>query len=160
MDKVILVVRCVIKYGGAFLLIKQKNKSNKEYFLFPGGHVEEGENLQSALKRELYEELGIEVLPQKILFTRETDSPFDKCLEIFFMCKTKSKKSSIKTFQKGVVGQEELISVNFFQKNELIHLKSFVPGPQFFSSDYEYRNLDTNEYVSIFGKDKNFKNEL
>lgn len=160
MNKIVLVVRGVIKYEGAFLLIKQRNKSDKEYILFPGGHVEEGESLQSALKREFKEELGINIVPQKILFTRETDSPFDKCLEIFFECETKSKISNVKVIQKGEIGQEELVGIGYYQNSELVQMNNFVPGPQFFDSDYEYRKIDKNEYISIFGKDKNFKNEL
>jgi len=50
-----VITRAVIISRGKILLCHSKNK--RQYF-FPGGHVEFGEDVRSALKRELKEELG------------------------------------------------------------------------------------------------------
>lgn len=54
-DSFEVIARAVIVQNGKILLCKG---SGKEYFFFPGGHVEKGESTEVALKRELFEELG------------------------------------------------------------------------------------------------------
>jgi len=60
------VVAGLIEKDGRILLVKRpKEKIDGGKWEFPGGKVELGESLFSALKRELKEELGIEVLSAK-----------------------------------------------------------------------------------------------
>lgn len=62
-------VRAIIVEQGKILLIK-KIFPDCIYWVFPGGGVEEGEDVTEALKRECLEELGITVEVQE-LFTKE-----------------------------------------------------------------------------------------
>lgn len=50
--------RAIIIYNGKLLVCKNKSKN---YYFFPGGHIEFGEKAEQALKRELKEELDINV---------------------------------------------------------------------------------------------------
>ncbi len=61
--KIVDVVAAVIlQPDGRFLLARRpEGKPYAGYWEFPGGKVEAGESLEHALKRELHEELGIEV---------------------------------------------------------------------------------------------------
>lgn len=52
-----VIVRAVAIRDGKILLCRGKDK---EYFYFPGGHLEWKEKAEEALKRELKEELGAE----------------------------------------------------------------------------------------------------
>lgn len=58
------IVAAVIKKENKFLCL-QRNYSKYDYisfkYEFPGGKIEEGESEQSALKREISEELNIEI---------------------------------------------------------------------------------------------------
>src|SRR3989344_1466670 len=62
---------------GAILFHEEKivttkmKKGDKEYHVVPGGGVESHETLYEALKRELREELNIEVLSFKLIYIRE-----------------------------------------------------------------------------------------
>ena len=43
------------------LLLIHRIKNNDEYYVIPGGGIEEGEDIYEATKRELYEEVGINI---------------------------------------------------------------------------------------------------
>ena len=61
--------RAIIVKQGSLLLIKRIFQ-DKEYWVFPGGGVEDHENNKTALIRECKEELGVDIKIIK-LFTRE-----------------------------------------------------------------------------------------
>lgn len=66
---VILMVTAVISSNGKYLVLKrsEKNLTNKGKWQFPEGKVKFGENLISALKREVREETGLGVVDAKLL---------------------------------------------------------------------------------------------
>lgn len=47
---------CVTRYNGKWVYSRMKGKDTWE---IPGGHIEYGENWQTAVKRELFEEAGV-----------------------------------------------------------------------------------------------------
>lgn len=53
-----VLVRAIIQNKGKILLCK---KIGKNYYFFPGGHVEFGESLNQSLIREIKEELGLKI---------------------------------------------------------------------------------------------------
>lgn len=63
----------IIVKDGKILLIKRV-RNGQEYFVYPGGGVEDGEGVAEALKREMKEELNFEIANPKFLF----DFPDDK----------------------------------------------------------------------------------
>lgn len=64
----IVVAAFIVKEGKVLLAKRPKSKKlAPDKYHLPGGHVEYGEDVKAALKREIQEELGIEV---------EVDEPF------------------------------------------------------------------------------------
>lgn len=59
---------CGIILKGNKILLFRRIKDGEEYFVFPGGSVEEGESVEQAAKRELKEELNIDAVIGKLLF--------------------------------------------------------------------------------------------
>lgn len=60
-------VRALIQRDGNTLLIC-RNRGGEAYYVFPGGGVEEGENLSGALRREVREELGVDgIVGEKLM---------------------------------------------------------------------------------------------
>ncbi|MCB7480081.1 NUDIX domain-containing protein [Christiangramia sediminis] len=55
------VVFCKVNDQFKVLLVQRKNDPFKDQWALPGGFVEEGENLETAAKRELLEETGVKV---------------------------------------------------------------------------------------------------
>ena len=80
--KIITVVAAVWQNtdGRYFLAQRAAHKSQGGLWEFPGGKVEAGENEKAALKRELQEELGIDVVVNEFLV--ETTHKFSEELTI------------------------------------------------------------------------------
>jgi 8-oxo-dGTP pyrophosphatase MutT (NUDIX family) len=57
-NKIDVLVRAIIEIGGKILVCRKKSR---KYYFFPGGHVEFGESAKKALKREIGEELGLNI---------------------------------------------------------------------------------------------------
>ncbi len=64
-------VRAIIALDGKYLLVRQKSSNNGAFWCLPGGGVEEGEDILSALTRELVEETGIEPIIGNLLFVHQ-----------------------------------------------------------------------------------------
>jgi len=53
---------------GRSLLLIHRSKSGREYYVFPGGHIEEGESPELACIREVKEETGLDSIKVKYAF--------------------------------------------------------------------------------------------
>lgn len=106
-------VSALIVDNGKILLIAHK-KGNKVYWLTPGGGVDYGEILPTALKRELAEELGVSIEVGDIAFICDTIEPSHKrhILNVFFHCRVNSGDYSIGA-------EKRLYTYNFFSPDEL-----------------------------------------
>ena len=61
----IVVAACISLSDGKILLVKSSRWGN--YYLFPGGHIEYGETMVEAVKREAKEEIGLDVEVKEFL---------------------------------------------------------------------------------------------
>ncbi len=53
--------RAIIKHNDKFLVIKEHKDSERNIWTFPGGKKDDNEDLIQSCKREVFEELGIEI---------------------------------------------------------------------------------------------------
>ncbi len=71
-----VAVGVLIKPNGDFLLTSRPpGKVYEGYWEFPGGKLEAGESVHQALKRELHEELGIDIAVSELWKTEVIDYP-------------------------------------------------------------------------------------
>lgn len=77
--------RAVIFDGDNIILIKRTKPGREDYWVFPGGLVEEGENVKDALIRECKEELGIKIKVGELLAKKELGIYEEKYLEYFYL---------------------------------------------------------------------------
>src|SRR3989344_4943735 len=63
-------VGAIIFYKGKLVIEKMKKKG-KEYYVLPGGGVEGDETIYDAVKREIQEELGVEIIKFRLVYIKE-----------------------------------------------------------------------------------------
>lgn len=73
----IKVVGGLITHGDKFLVAERAYGNLKGHWEFPGGKIEPGENLFDAIKREIKEELALDIEPKKVINTFTHTYPFD-----------------------------------------------------------------------------------
>ena len=85
MKKIEVVAAIIIKDGEVFATQRGYGEW-KGFWEFPGGKMEEGETPQEALKREIMEELGIEIKVGELITKIEYDYPtFHLSMDCFFV---------------------------------------------------------------------------
>jgi len=73
----------IIINNGKVLLIHRINYE-KEYYVFPGGGVENGETIEQAVLREVQEETSLEVKIEELLYHHIYD---DNTEHLFYLCR-------------------------------------------------------------------------
>ena len=82
--KIIEVVAAIIRYQGKYMVCSRPKHTELGKFLeFPGGKVEPGESQRDALKREIREELDVEIIPGECFWRLDHDYG-DKYVRVTF----------------------------------------------------------------------------
>lgn len=77
-----LASRAIILHNNKILLVKHRGR---DFYSLPGGKVDPGEDIQTAMVRELKEELNRDAIIEQMLFVHEFQYPEGKLsLEFFF----------------------------------------------------------------------------
>ncbi|WP_409345001.1 NUDIX domain-containing protein [Paenibacillus sp. MBLB4367] len=86
--KVICSAGGLIVKDDRVLLVKITYGANKDYWMIPGGLVEEGETIEEAAVREVEEETGISARPKRLIGvrtgTKEHGNEFELGIHFFF----------------------------------------------------------------------------
>jgi NAD+ diphosphatase len=90
----------------------------------PGGHIEEGEDKITALKREIKEELNLEIEPIKEV--AETKGDVEGQITYWWSCKVIGGKMEI--------DKEEIKDAGFFSQEEMNNLKLWPATAKFFNN--------------------------
>lgn len=107
----------VITDKGLAVIFRRKIKDGKkkEYYVIPGGGINENEEIIDGLKRELREELNIEVNVKELAFTLETDDR----IEHFYNCEYLSGDFKLNGEELERMTEENYYEPTFLKINEL-----------------------------------------
>lgn len=86
MKKHIEVVAAIIYKDGAYFATQRGYGEFEGMWEFPGGKIEPDESPEDALKREIKEELGIDITIDKFLCTTEYDYPSFHLTMLCYLC--------------------------------------------------------------------------
>tara|TARA_B100000131_G_scaffold318257_1_gene361785 strand:- start:331 stop:705 length:375 start_codon:yes stop_codon:yes gene_type:complete len=112
------VVAAVIKKNNKYFIAQRnRNKHFAYHYEFPGGKVDNNENFEDALKREIDEELSINIkIIKKITSEKYTDDKID--VEVhYFLCESQNDKI--------ILSEHE--DMKWVQKNHILKYK-LAPG--------------------------------
>lgn len=117
---------------GNILLVKQKVSPSRSWSL-PGGRLEQGETLEEAVIRELYEETGLNVTVIKLLYICENVEATPPLLHITFLLKKVSGEIKLPTNEYDenpihdvkFISVEDLIDYGFTELFQDIIMKEF-----------------------------------
>lgn len=109
--------RAIIYVNNKLVLIK-RTKGNEEYYVFPGGSVEQGETNEEACIRELKEELGIEAVIDNLVF--EYSDYIGNIKEVFYTCTIVGGNIESGVDEKFIKGTEKSVGyeIVYIDKNE------------------------------------------
>ena len=107
----------VITDKGLAVIFRRKIKEGKikEYYVIPGGGINENEDIIDGLKRELNEELNIKVNVKDLAFTVETDER----IEYFYNCEYISGDFKLIGEELDRMSQENYYKPTFLKLKEL-----------------------------------------
>ena len=80
-----LTVLCLV-YRDDEILLQNRIKKDWQGYTLPGGHVEQGESITEAVKREMKEETGLDIYEPKLCGVKQF--PIDDGRYIVFLYKT------------------------------------------------------------------------
>lgn len=84
--KFIEVVAAIIHRDGTYFATQRGYGEFEGMWEFPGGKIEPGESPEVALKREIQEELGVDITIEKLLCTTEYDYPSFHLIMHCYLC--------------------------------------------------------------------------
>lgn len=107
-----VIVSALIEKDGKFLLVKEVLEDAKEYWIFPGGKVEFGENLVDAVKREIKEETNLNIEILKFIDFKEAIhvNHYYHSIIFFFLAKPSDDK---------IILDNKILEAKYFSKEQL-----------------------------------------
>ena len=97
-ENVELTVLCLIQDGNR-LLLQNRVKEDWKGYTFPGGHVETGESFVDAVKREMKEETGLDILNPQLVGIKQF--PIENGRYIVLLFKATEFKGDVVSSEEG-----------------------------------------------------------
>lgn len=122
--KTIEVVAAIIHHDGAYFATQRGYGEFEGMWEFPGGKIEPGESREDALKREIQEELGVDITIGELLCTTEYDYPTFHLTMHCYLCSVASGEIELREHKSAQwLTAETLDSVEWLPADEKIIAK-------------------------------------
>lgn len=127
----IVVTAAVVEQDGSFLVTRRLERTHLAgTWEFPGGKCEDGESLEESLRREMLEELGVNVEVGRELFSVRHDYPGRTVALHFFACRLRGEPHPRLGQEMRWVARNELTALEFPPADaELIQRLAGDAGP-------------------------------
>lgn len=118
MEKRVSSRAIIIEDGKLLTMFRRKIKKDgsvKEYYVIPGGGLEEGETLEENVIRELKEEFNVDIEIVKFLSTEE----YDDTIANYFLCKIVNGTPKLGGEELDRITPENYYEVRYINLNEI-----------------------------------------
>ena len=113
--KKIEVVAAILHRDGAYFATQRGYGEFEGMWEFPGGKIEPSESSEDALKREIQEELGVDIVIEDLICTTEYDYPSFHLTMHCYLCRVEAGEIELREHKSARwLRQEELGSVECF----------------------------------------------
>ncbi|MGH4137595.1 NUDIX hydrolase [Clostridium sp.] len=129
------IVRCqaVIFKDNRILVLRQYNyKRQEEYWMLPGGNLEDGETYEEAIKRELKEETNLEVEIKGIIFDEPSNGMDEYQRYITFLCVPIT--GSVESVGSETVSFRKILELVWVSLSDEKHWNDYMLKKQFYPS--------------------------
>ena len=127
--KQIEVVAAIIHHDGAYFATQRGYGEFEGMWEFPGGKIEPGESQETALKREIQEELGVDIYIKELLCTTEYDYPTFHLTMHCYLCSVASGEIELREHKSAQwLTAETLDTIEWLpaDKDVIDKLKTFI----------------------------------
>lgn len=124
------------------LLVRYNNTDGKSYLVGPGGGVFSNEGIYQAVVREVREETGLEVSPQKVLFVEDLLSRRYRIVKIWLLCNLVG--GQLANTQGAL--EEGITDVAWYRKDQLLNEAVYPPV----LSSYDWETFPQNNWESKY----------
>ena len=112
--KVIEVVAAIIYKDGAYFSTQRGYGEFEGMWEFPGGKIVPGESREVALKREIQEELGVDIVIEDLICTTEYDYPSFHLTMHCYLCRVEAGEIELREHKSARwLRPEKLVSVEW-----------------------------------------------
>ncbi len=115
LENIELTVLCMV-YHKNLILLQNRIKKDWQGYTFPGGHVERNESFVDAVKREVKEETGLDIMNPILCGIKQF--PIEQGRYIVLLFKTNQFHGSLSSSQEGEmkwVDRNDLLSLNLVE---------------------------------------------
>lgn len=93
MQALVVVKAVVLNHNLKKILLIRRSRDDMEGWEGPGGKVEEGETLEEGIIREIFEETGLNVAPEKFLYASLDEIGGNKIIFAVYLCSTEEERA-------------------------------------------------------------------
>jgi 8-oxo-dGTP pyrophosphatase MutT (NUDIX family) len=127
-------VRGIVFHEGKLLCVKLKPynemvRVDSDWWCLPGGSVENGENIENALTREMYEETGVPPVLGKLVYVHQFIFKQNEYLEFFFEITNSIDYLNV-DLEKTSHGSTEIEKIDFINPKTTSILPTFLAEQQ------------------------------
>ncbi|TGK10243.1 NUDIX hydrolase [Leptospira fluminis] len=131
-------VAALIRNRKGEILLLQQRKKDSYYWLLPGGGIEFGENAEDALRRELKEELSLDVTSASFLFLNESIDPKGNrhLIQLVFLTNVRKQDPEMNLKEKAITGFGYFPIAAIKEMDIRPDIKSYLSAGKFKPSPY------------------------
>lgn len=131
-------VAALIENSRNEILLIQQKKKDSYYWLLPGGGIEFGEGAEDALKRELKEELSLEMKSASFLLLNESIEPGGKrhLIQLVFSVNVKKEVPELNLNERAITGFGYFSPAAIREMDLRPDIKFFLLGGDFKSAPF------------------------